>query len=158
MADWGRKAIYLHRLTPDGATFTQKVEEFAQISQITDLDVDPSGQMFVSAWDGAGFKGDPGKGYVSRLTPQGWTHRALPDLTTAKLTDLVTLLASASATTRFYAQQEILARTAEAAAAKTAVLALAKSSTPTLAVRVAALMTYAQLESSAAAVLALAVE
>ena len=158
MADWGRKAIYLHRLTPDGPTFTQKAEEFAQISQITDLDVDPSGQMFVSAWDGAGFKGDPGKGYVSRLTPKGWTHRALPDLATAKLTDLLTLLASASATTRFYAQQEILARTAEAAAAKTAVLALAKSSTPTLAVRVAALMTYTQLESSAAAVLALAVE
>ena len=157
MADWGRKAIYLHRLTPDGATFTQKVEEFAQISQITDLDVDPSGQMFVGAWDGAGFKGDPGKGYVSRITPKGWTHRAFPDLATAKLADLVTLLASASATTRFYAQQEILARPAESAAAKTAVLALAKSSTSSLAARVAALMTYAQLESSAAALLALAV-
>jgi putative heme-binding domain-containing protein len=158
MADWGRKAIYLHRLTPDGPTFTQKVEEFAQISQITDLDVDPSGQMFVSAWDGAGFKGDPGKGYVSRLTPKGWTHRAFPALATTKLADLVTLLASASATTRFYAQQEILARPAESAAAKTAVLALAKSTTPTLAVRVAALMTYAQLESSPAAILALAVD
>ena len=158
MADWGRKAIYLHRLTPDGASFTQKAEEFAQISQITDLDVDPSGQMFVSAWDGAGFKGDPGKGYVSRITPKGWTHRALPDLATAKLADLVTLLASASATTRFYAQQEILARPAESAAAKTAVLALAKSSTQTLAVRVAALLTYAQLESSAAAILALAID
>ena len=158
MADWGRKAIYLHRLTPDGATFTQKAEEFAQISQITDLDVDPSGQMFVSAWDGAGFKGDPGKGYVSRITPKGWTHRALPDLATAKLADLVSLLASASATTRFYAQQEILARPAESAAAKTAVLALAKSSTTALAARVAALLTYAQLESSAAAILALAID
>lgn len=158
MADWGRKAIYLHRLTPDGATFTQKVEEFAQISQITDLDVDPSGQLFVSAWDGAGFKGDPGKGYVSRLTPKGWTHRALPDLATAKLADLVALLASASATTRFYAQQEILARPAESAAARTAVLALAKSTAPSLAARVAALMTYAQLESSPSAILALAVD
>ena len=158
MADWGRKAIYLHRLTPDGATFTQKAEEFVQVSQVTDLDVDPSGQMFVGAWDGAGFKGDPGKGYVSRITPTGWTHRAFPDLATAKLTGLVTLLSSASATTRFYAQQEILARTSESAAAKTAVLALAKSRTPSLAVRVAALMTYAQLEASPAAILALAVE
>jgi len=158
MADWGRKAIYLHRLAPDGATFTQKVEDFAQISQVTDLDVDPSGQMFVGAWDGAGFKGDPGKGYVSRITPKGWTHRAFPDLATAKLADLVTLLSSASATTRFYAQQEILARTSESASAKTAVLALAKSRTPSLAVRVAALMTYAQLEASPAAILALAVE
>jgi hypothetical protein len=95
MADWGRKAIFLHRLTPDGPTFTQKVEEFAQISQVTDLDVDPSGQMFVGAWDGAGFKGDPGKGYVSRITPKGWSYRAFPDLATAPLPDLVTLLSSA---------------------------------------------------------------
>ncbi|NJK53539.1 MAG: hypothetical protein HC936_13330 [Leptolyngbyaceae cyanobacterium SU_3_3] len=29
-------------LTPDGATFRQEVEEFAQISQVTDLDVDRS--------------------------------------------------------------------------------------------------------------------
>jgi putative heme-binding domain-containing protein len=158
MADWGRKAIYLHRLTPDGATFTQKAEEFAQISQITDLDDDPSGQMFVSAWDGAGFKGDPGKGYVSRITPKGWTHRALPDLATAKLADLVALLASASATTRFYAQQEILARPADSAAAKIAVLTLAKSTASSLAARVAALYTYAQLEGSPSAILALAVD
>ncbi|MBC7366530.1 MAG: c-type cytochrome [Undibacterium sp.] len=146
MADWGRKAIYLHRLTPDGPTFTQKVEEFAQISQITDLDVDPSGQMFVGAWDGAGFKGDPGKGYVSRITPKGWTHRAFPDLGTAKLSDLVALIASPSATTRFYAQQEILARPAESTAAKTALAALAHESALALASRVAALFTLAQLE------------
>ncbi len=156
MADWGRKAIYLHRLTPDGPTFTQKVEEFAQISQVTDLDVDPSGQMFVSAWDGAGFKGDPGKGYVSRITPKGWSHRALPDLATAKLATLVSLLESPSATTRFYAQQEILARPAEAAAAKLTLVPLIRRDSLSLASRVAALFTLAQIETDPHALLAFA--
>lgn len=158
MADWGRNAVFLHRLTPDGPTFTQQVEEFVRISQITDLDVDPLGQMFVGAWDGAGFKGDPGKGYVSRITPQGWKHRAFPDLATAKLDDLVALVASPSATTRLYAQQEILARPAETAAAKPALAALARQASLPLAARVAALYTFAQLEPDPAASLAFAAE
>jgi len=156
MADWGRKAIFLHRLTPDGPSFTQKAEEFARISQVTDLDVDPSGQMFVGAWDGAGFKGDPGKGYVARITPQGWTHRALPSLEQAKLSELVALLTSASASTRFYAQQEILARSAEAAAAKPAITAIIRQASHPLAVRVAALFTLAQIETNPQVLLAFA--
>jgi len=155
MADWGRKAIFLHRLTPDGATFTQKVEEFAQISQVTDLDVDPSGQMFVGAWDGAGFRGDPGKGYVARITPQGWTHRALPELATQKIPDLVALHRSASATTRFYAQRELLARS-DAATGQSALLAVARDASLTLAARVAAVFTVAQLDPDPRTVLALA--
>jgi putative heme-binding domain-containing protein len=155
MADWGRKAIFLHRLTPDGATFTQKVEEFAQISQVTDLDVDPSGQMFVGAWDGAGFRGDPGKGYVARITPQGWTHRALPELTLQKIPDLVALHRSASATTRFYAQREVLARS-DATTGQAALLAVARDASLTLAARVAAVFTVAQLDPDPRTVLALA--
>ncbi len=157
MADWGRKAIFLHRLTPDGATFTQKVEEFAQISQVTDLDVDPAGQMFVGAWDGAGFRGDPGKGYVARITPKGWTHRAFPDLARQTLAELVALHRSASATTRFYAQRELLARR-EAAEAKAGLLALARDAALDRAARVAALFTVAQLEPDPREVLALAAD
>ncbi|WP_414664012.1 DUF7133 domain-containing protein [Horticoccus sp. 23ND18S-11] len=157
MADWGRKAIFLHRLTPDGPTFTQEVEEFAQISQVTDLDVDPSGQMFVGAWDGAGFKGDPGKGYVARITPKGWTHRALPELSTLKPAELVALIASASATTRFYAQRELVARpAADAAAVRPALVALVRDPALLLAARVAALFTLAQLDSDPQAMLAFA--
>ncbi len=158
MADWGRNAVFLHRLTPDGPSFTQKPEDFAQISQITDLDVDPSGQMFVGAWDGAGFKGNPGKGYVSRITPRDWTHREFPDLAAAKLDDLLALVASPSATTRFYAQQEILARPAESPAAQTALAALARQSSLPLAARVAALFTFAQIERDPAAILAFATD
>ena len=155
MADWGRKAIFLHRLTPDGATFTQTVEDFAQISQVTDLDVDPSGQMFVGAWDGAGFKGDPGKGYVDRITPKGWTYQPLPDLAAHKLSDLVALLASPSATTRFYAQQALLTRSADAPGAKPALVNLIKTSSLSLAARVAALFTFSQIETDPKVILAL---
>ncbi len=155
MADWGRKAIYLHRLTVDGPTFTQSVEEFAQVSQVTDLDVDPAGQMFVSAWDGAGFKGDAGKGYVSRLTPEGWTYHAAPDFAQAKPAELVALLASPSATTRLYAQQEILARPA-AALLKPALAASARNAALAPASRVAALFTLAQIENDPRALLAFA--
>jgi len=81
MADWGRKAVYLHRLSVDGATFTQQAEDFVHVSQVSDLDVDGSGQMFLSAWDGAGFKGDETKGYVVRVVPKGWKYEAVPDLT-----------------------------------------------------------------------------
>lgn len=147
MGDWGRKAIYLHRLTPDGPSFRQKVEDFVQVSQVTDLDVDPSGQMFVSAWDGAGFKGDPKKGYILRLTPKGWKPRELPSFAKAKTPALIEMLGSASATTRFYAQQEILARPAEAEAVKPALIALAQKKSLALESRVAAFFTLAQIET-----------
>ncbi|MCB1209479.1 MAG: c-type cytochrome [Verrucomicrobiales bacterium] len=146
MADWGRNAIYLHRLTADGASFTQKVEEFAQVSQVTDLDVDPSGQMFVSAWDGAGFKGDASKGYVLRITPKGWKPAAVTQFAKAATSELVGLLSSASATTRFYAQQEILTRAAEVESVKPLLSAQIGNQALSLESRVAALFTLAQLE------------
>ncbi len=156
MADWGRKAIFLHRLTRDGPSFTQKPEVFAQISQVTDLDVDPSGQMFVSAWDGAGYKGDAKKGYIVRITPKGWKPRELPEFGKFKTAALVEALASPSATTRFYAQQEILARPAEAAAVKPALTGLIKNKTLPLESRVAALYTLAQIETDPKALLVFA--
>ena len=52
-ADWGRSELYINRLKPDGASFQQKEEEFIQLPQITDLDVDGSGRLYLSAWDGA---------------------------------------------------------------------------------------------------------
>ncbi len=159
MADWGRKAIYLHRLTPDGPSFTQKVEEFAQVSQVTDLDVDPSGQMFVGAWDGAGYKGDPGKGYVARIVPKNWTHRAAPDFAAAAVAELVALHRSPSATTRFYAQRALLARPAATLTdAKSGLTALVRDAALAPAARVAALFTLAQLDPDPRTVLAFAAD
>ena len=155
MADWGRKAVYLHRLTPDGATFTQKAEDFVHVSQVSDLDVDGSGQMFLSAWDGAGFKGDPGKGYVVRVVPKDWQYQPVSDLQAASAVQLVEQLKSASATVRGAAQQELLSR-ADAAPVSDPLTALARDSQASPASRVAALFTLAQLETSPGKLLAFA--
>lgn len=143
MADWGRSFLYLHHVLPDGPSFTQKEEEFIKLPQITDLDVDGSGRLYLSAWDGAGYSGNPDKGYVVRVVPKGWTYKAFPDIKKASVAELADLLKSASATTRLYASQELLSRPADEAI--TASLGLAKNKDLSLSTRVAAVYTYAQI-------------
>ena len=143
MADWGRNQIFIHRLTPDGPSFTQKAEDFIALAQPSDLDVDGAGRLYIAAWDGAGYKGNPGRGYVERVVPRGWTFKPFPDLTRLAPEALVKGLDSPSATTRLAVQQEILARGDKALAAP--VLAIAKDSGKPPAHRVAALFTYKQL-------------
>ncbi|AMR31081.1 heme-binding protein [Mucilaginibacter sp. PAMC 26640] len=143
MADWGRNELYIHRLTPDGASFKQQQEEFIQLPQITDLDVDGSGRLYMSAWDGAGYSGDPAKGYVVRAVPNGWTYKAFPDLKAASVKGLADLLKSESAVTRLYASQELLSRSAGEAG--TAALTVASNTSIPLYARLAGLFTYAQI-------------
>jgi putative heme-binding domain-containing protein len=158
MADWGRNQVYLHRVTPDGPSFTQKAEDFIGLSQPADLDVDGSGQLYIAAWEGAGYKGNPERGFVQRVVPNGWTHKPFPDLAKLSPDALVKGLATPSATTRLATQQEILTRGDKALA--TAILAIAKEPKNSLAVRVAAIFTYKQLLGTAAnpALLELAAE
>lgn len=143
MADWGRSEIFIHRTTPDGPTFTQEAEGFIKLAQPTALDVDGSGRLYLAAWDGAGYKGSPSRGFVERAVPQGWTYKPFPNLATLNTAALVKGLLTHSATTRQATQQELLSR-----ADKTAgddILAIAKGPSHTLASRVAALFTYKQL-------------
>ena len=72
MADWGQSELFIHRVTPDGASFTQTEEKFLSVSQITDVDVDGAGRLYLSAWDGAGYSGSDKNGYVVRATPPNW--------------------------------------------------------------------------------------
>ncbi len=157
LADWGRQAVYLHRLTPDGASFTQKAEEFIQVSQVTDLDVAPDGQMYVAAWDGAGFRGSDQKGYVVRVTPKGWKPRAVPDFASLTSSALVELLKSPSSTTRFYTQRELLSRNS-AWSSVSSLQALITDPSLSLESRVAALFTLAQLDTDSAKLLAYAAD
>jgi putative heme-binding domain-containing protein len=143
MADWGRSELYIHRVTPNGASFTQQQEDFISLPQITDLDVDGSGRLYLSAWDGAGYEGSPAKGYVVRAVPTGWVYKAFPDLKAASIKELAGLLNSNSAVARFYASQELLARPATEAGA--AALDVAKDVALPLASRVAGIYTYAQI-------------
>jgi len=117
MADWGRSMLYIHRVTPDGPTFTQKEEEFIKLPQITDLDVDGSGRLYLSAWDGAGYSGSPSKGYVVRAVPNNWTYKAFPNVEKASVKQLAELLKSASAVARLAASQELISRSNKQATA-----------------------------------------
>jgi putative heme-binding domain-containing protein len=143
MADWGRSMLYIHRVTADGPTFTQKDEEFIKLPQITDLDVDGSGRLYLSAWDGAGYSGNPSKGYVVRVVPNDWTYKAFPDLAKMSEKKLADVLKWPSAVARINASQELLKRSAKPAEA--AALKIASDKSLMLESRVAGLFTYAQI-------------
>ncbi|MEO5997100.1 MAG: hypothetical protein ABIN89_10180, partial [Chitinophagaceae bacterium] len=140
MADWGRSQLYIHRVTRDGASYTQKDEEFIKLPQITDVDVDASGRMYLSAWDGAGYSGNPAKGYVVRVVPKGWKYTAFIDVKKATVDELVSILKSESGVARLHAQQELITRPE---AANTAWQLAADKSLP-LYTRVAGIFAYAQ--------------
>ncbi|CCH56847.1 heme-binding protein [Fibrisoma limi BUZ 3] len=143
MADWGRNQLYIHRVTPDKASFTQKEEEFIRLPQITDVDVDGSGRMYLAAWNGASYVGNPSKGYVVRVVPQNWTYTAFPNLKKASVKKLAVMLASQSAVLRLHASQELLTRPAKQAAK--AAWQVATNQKLSLASRVAGIFTYAQI-------------
>ncbi|HEX8608536.1 MAG TPA: HEAT repeat domain-containing protein, partial [Pedobacter sp.] len=142
MADWGNSQLYIHRVTADGASFTQKDEEFIKLNQITDLDVDGSGRLYLSAWDGAGYSGSPDKGFVVRAVPKDWKYKAFPNLAKASLKDLSGLIKSNSAVARLNAQQELLNRPSKDAISIS--WAIASDKKLPLYNRAAGIFTYAQ--------------
>lgn len=142
MADWGRSYLYIHRVYQDKASFIQDEEEFISLPQITDIDVDAGGAMYLSAWDGAGYSGSPDIGYVVKALPKNMDYAPFPDLTTFFWTkNVVNLLKSENAKSRLNAQYELLRRKK----GSKAVWKLAKNNQLPLEVRVAALNTFAQL-------------
>lgn len=143
MADWGRSQLYVHRVTPDGPTFTQKEEEFVKLSQITDVDVDASGRVYMSAWDGAGYSGSPSKGFVVRAVPKNWQYKGFADVKKSSVNELAALLNSGSAVARLAAQQELLTRPVKEASDATWKIAADKS-LPLFA-RAAGIFTYTQI-------------
>jgi putative heme-binding domain-containing protein len=109
MCDWGRGQLFIHRVTPDGPSFTQEQENFIKCGRITDVDCDGSGRLFIGSWSNSGFSGGTG-GYVARVVPKGWKYKEFPDLRKRNAVDLANLLTTPSAKTRLHAQQEILRR------------------------------------------------
>lgn len=142
MADWGKSQLFIHRVTPDKASFQQKDEPFIKLAQITDLDIDGAGRLYLSAWDGAGYSGNPDKGFVVRAVPKDWEYHEFPDLKKASVKALAGLLKSKSAVRRLNAQQELLTRPGKAAI-KAAWKIAADKQLP-LYSRVAGIFTYAQ--------------
>ncbi|MBO9637141.1 MAG: c-type cytochrome [Siphonobacter aquaeclarae] len=147
MADWGRNQLYLHRVTADGPSYTQKEEEFIKLAQITDVDIDASGRMYLAAWDGAGYSGNPSKGFVVRAIPKDWKYTEFKDLKDASVKKLVSVLESGSGVARLAASQELLLHPADKITSATWKLA-ADTKAPATA-RVAAMYTYAQAAGAA---------
>ncbi|MDQ1090422.1 MULTISPECIES: HEAT repeat domain-containing protein [unclassified Siphonobacter] len=148
MADWGRNFLFIHRVKPDKATFTQQEEEFIKLPQITDVDLDASGRAYLAAWDGAGYSGNPGKGYVVRVVPKDWKYKAFHDLRKASISDVVAQLKAGSNVARLAAQQELINRKA-AQEANPMITKIISDTKEKLSSRVAALFTYAQLNGAA---------
>jgi putative heme-binding domain-containing protein len=144
MADWGRSQLFIHRLTEDGASFKQADEKFIKLSQISDLDVDASGRMFMAAWDGAGYRGNPDKGFVVRAVPKQWDYKPFPVVSELSVHGLVEYMKSGSGVARLHAQQELITRKDGA----TALLEIAEDKSLSLASRVAAVFGYAQAAGS----------
>ncbi len=142
MSDWGRSQLYIHRVTPDGPSYTQQEEEFIKLSQISDLDLDASGRMYLAAWDRASYKGNPDKGFVVRAVPKDWKYKAFPKVEELSVNELAKLLKSESGVARLAVQQEMLTRPAKETASAAWKIAADKS-LPDY-VRVAAMYTYAQ--------------
>ena len=143
MADWGRRKVIIHEVTPNGATFTDVPKDFLGVGQVSDLDVDGSGRMYVADWQGAGYKGNKSKGLVHRVVPEGWKYVPYTSVAKAKDQELIKLMASASAVARVDAQQEILRRGTTSFLRSLNSLALDKSAL--LEGRVAAIYTLSQL-------------
>ena len=142
MADWGRNYLYIHRLFEDGASFTQDEEQFIQLPQITDVDVDAAGAMYLSAWNGAGYSGSPDKGYIVRAVPNGFEYNAFPAVEDFFWTNsVVKLLKANNAKSRLSAQYELLRRSK----GSNAVWKLAKDKSLPLEVRAASIFTFSQL-------------
>jgi len=142
MADWGRNELFIHRVTPDGPSYTQAEESFIKLSQITDVDIDASGRMYLSAWDGAGYSGSSHKGFVVRVVPKNWEYAPFPSLTSLSVPELGKILSSSSGVARLAAQQELLQRPKDQVASLT--LQMATDKQLPLYARIAAMYTYSQ--------------
>lgn len=142
MADWGRSYLYMHHLTRDEGSFTQDEEQFIELPQITDVDIDGSGIMYLSAWDGAGYSGDSTKGFTARVVPGGLEPKPFPNLQEASIDELSEHLQSGSAKARLNAQYELLQRSEDEASEVG--WQIATNDELQREVRVAGLFTYAQ--------------
>lgn len=109
--DWGTSKVYSHALPANGATFDAQQEVFLSLPRPTDIDVDGSGRMYVSSWKNGRFAYDgPNVGFVAQVLPSNFTPKPFPDLPSLSDSELVAMLASASAVHRQSSQRELIRR------------------------------------------------
>ncbi|MFV0442848.1 MAG: discoidin domain-containing protein, partial [Planctomycetaceae bacterium] len=107
-ADWGRNAVFRHRMTPKGATFVPDQTEFLKSTRVTDLDVDANSNLYVTSWKGASFTyAGEDVGYLVKVTPKGAQPEPLPDFNNPTAS-LDVLAKSPSHRRRLEAQRSLL--------------------------------------------------
>ncbi len=144
--DWTTGTVHYHPWKREGASFSVEQETFEKLPRATDIDVDGNSRLFLADWRNGGFDfAGPGKpvGMIQIVTFPGKTPAKYVDVTKAKDDELVKLLGSASAVQRLEAQREILKRGKKPAFAE-GILALAKDTKQSVAVRTAAIWTFKQ--------------
>lgn len=129
--EWGAGGIMSHEdLVPAGAGYKLTEQPSADLdpaskhkrppvqqkkwiamTRPTDMDVDATGAVFVTSWEGATFNyNGPNAGYVLRVAKKEAPKTKAPDIAKADQDALVKLLMGPSATLRLAAQREILRR------------------------------------------------
>jgi putative heme-binding domain-containing protein len=112
--EWGRSAIMRHTMKPKGAGYELEgpgpgQEEWIKLVRPTDMDVDASGRLYITSWEGATFNyNGPNAGYVLRVVKKDKPKVEVPDLGKADDAKLAEMLGSPSATLRLAAQRELL--------------------------------------------------
>ena len=130
--EWGAGGIMYHDdLVPDGAGWKLtsvpaadpdpnsthkrppiKQNKWIAMTRPTDMDVDATGAIFITSWEGATFNyNGPNAGYVLRVVKKDAPKVTVPDLKkVGQQKDLVELLKSPSGNLRQAAQRELLRR------------------------------------------------
>ena len=112
--DWGRAGLYRHSVKLEGAGFveTEAPKNFIKVTRPTDADVDGMSRVYQASWKGpATFNwAGAGHGYITRVTPKGFTPEPLPDFNNLEDTQLIGLLESPSHIRSLTAQRTLLRR------------------------------------------------
>jgi putative membrane-bound dehydrogenase-like protein len=109
--DWGRNWVYMHRLTPKGASFETNApqKQFVGVTRPTDIDVDANSRIYVASWKGATFNwAGPNAGYIVQLRPKQYSAPSLPEFSQLSPVQLSILLEDPSHRRRLEAQRTIL--------------------------------------------------
>ena len=117
--EWGRSAIFHHPLRKKGAGWeliasdrdadpkNPGAQPFIKLTRPTDIDVDASGRLYVTSWEGATFNyNGPWAGYVFRVVKKDAPKVEVPNLAKASLEELAAQIVGPGATLRQAALRE----------------------------------------------------
>ena len=144
--DWTTGTVHYHPWKRAGASFSVEQQTFEKLPHATDVDVDGNSRLFLADWRNGGFDyagKDKPVGLINVVTYPGATPAKYTDVAKVDDAALVKLLESASAVQRLEAQREILKRGKKPAFAD-GILAIAKDTKQSVAVRTAAIWTFKQ--------------